>query len=114
MSNPFLAIAVAHDGVSQDRNGQDRIAFEKLVHTLLGYDKIPATLCFYTEGVRWLTGESPFIDELKEIHSRGADIIACRASMADAGLTRELRVGRLEAPDQIDDLLLEAEHTMVV
>ena len=114
MSNPFLAIAVAHDGVTQDRNGKDRVAFENLVQVLLDYAKIPATLCFYTEGVRWLTSESPFIEELKEIRERGADIIACRASMADAGLLGELAVGRLEAPDQIDDLLLDAEHTMVV
>ena len=114
MENPSLVIAVPYDGVAQDQNGRDRQAFENLVETLLGYENIPATLCFYTEGVRWVTRESPFVKQLKEICARGADIVACRASMAQAGLLDELAVGRLDGADQIDDMLLDAQHTMVV
>ena len=114
MSDPVLVIGVAHDGVTQDHNGKDRMAFENLVHVLLNYSKIPATLCFYTEGVRWLTYESPFIEELKEIRSRGADIVACRATVAEADLFDDLAIGRLTAPDRIDDMLLQAEHAMVL
>ena len=114
MGNPFLVIAVPYDGIAQDRNGKDREAFESLVETLLAYERIPATLCFYTEGVRWVTKESPFVDELKEICSRGADIVACRASMAEAGLTDDLAVGRLDSADRIDDMLIGAQHAMVV
>jgi hypothetical protein len=114
MEQPVLVIAVPYDGVAQGQNGKDRQAFESLVHTLLGYDRIPATLCFYTEGVRWLTNESPFVEQLKEIRARGADIVACRASMAEGGLLGDLAVGRLDAPDKIDDMLLNAQHAMVV
>ncbi|MFN2131854.1 MAG: hypothetical protein ACK2VD_15090 [Anaerolineae bacterium] len=114
MEQPVVVIAVPYDGVAQGQNGKDRQAFESLVHTLLGYDRIPATLCFYTEGVRWLTHESPFVEQLREICARGADIVACRASMAAGGLLGDLAVGRLDTPDRIDDLLLNARHAMVV
>jgi hypothetical protein len=114
MGNPFLVIAVPYDGVAQDKNGKDREAFESLVETLLAYERIPATLCFYTEGVRWVTNESPFVEQLKEIRSRGADIVACRASMAEAGLIEDLAVGRLDTADRIDDMLIGAQHAMVV
>jgi hypothetical protein len=114
MENPLVVIAVPYDGVAQGSNGKDRQAFESLVRTLLDYDTIPATLCFYTEGVRWVTHESPFVDELKEIGARGADIVACRASLAEAGLLSELAVGRLDAPDTIDDILIGASNAMVV
>ena len=114
MGNPFLVIAVPYDGIAQDKNGKDREAFESLVETLLAYDQIPATLCFYTEGVRWVTNESPFVEQLKEIGSRGADIVACQASMAEAGLIDDLAVGRLDTADRIDDMLIGAQHAMVV
>ena len=114
MGNPFLVIAVPYDGIAQDANGKDREAFENLVQTLLAYEKIPATLCFYTAGVRWVTRESPFVEELKEIRARGADIVACRASMKEAGLLDELAVGRLDTADRIDDMLIGAQHAMVV
>ena len=78
MDNPLLVIAVPYDGIAQDCNGKEREAFGELVHMLLDYDKIPATLCFYTEGVRWVTRESPFVQELQEIMARGADIVACQ------------------------------------
>jgi intracellular sulfur oxidation DsrE/DsrF family protein len=114
MGNPFLVIAVPYDGIAQDADGKDREAFENLVQTLLAYEKIPATLCFYTAGVRWVTHESPFVEELKEIRARGADIVACRASMKEAGLLDELAVGRLDTADRIDDMLIGAQHAMVV
>ena len=114
MGNPFLVIAVPYDGIAQDPSGKDREAFESLVETLLAYDRIPATLCFYTEGVRWVTNESPFVSELEEIRSRGADIVACQASMAEAGLIDDLAVGRLDTADSIDDMLIGAQHAMVV
>ncbi|MBN1640578.1 MAG: hypothetical protein JXA09_05020 [Anaerolineae bacterium] len=114
MDNPLVVIAVPYDGVAQGSNGKDHQAFESLVRTLLDYDTIPATLCFYTEGVRWVTRDSPFVNELKEIRARGADIVACRASMAEAGLLGELAVGRLDTADTIDDILIGARNAMVV
>jgi intracellular sulfur oxidation DsrE/DsrF family protein len=110
----LLAIAVAHDGIAQDREGQERVALEDLINTLLEAENIPATLCFYTEGVRWLTDESPVLTQLQEIRKRGADIVACRACLAEAGLLDHVALGRLDSQDHIDDILRRAEHTMVI
>jgi hypothetical protein len=110
----FLAIAIAHDGVNQDREGKERAALEELVCTLLESERIPATLCFYTEGVRWLTWDSPILMQLEEILSRGADIVVCRACLAEAGLLDRVVLGRLDSQDHIDDILRHAEHTVVV
>jgi hypothetical protein len=111
---PFLAIAVAHDGVTQGLDGQERIALEDLVHTLLESPRVPATLCFYTEGVRWLTMESPILAQLQEIGNRGADIVACRACLAEAGMLDRVALGRLDTQDHIDEILRHAEHTVVI
>ncbi len=114
MDKSTVAIGIAHNGVAQGRNGKDRQAFENLVHALLKYPNIPLTLCFYTEGVRWVTDESPYINELKEIRSRGADILVCKATLAESGMTGRLVVGRADHPDHIDDVLLQAEHAMIL
>jgi hypothetical protein len=110
----FLAIAVAHDGIAQDPDGMERVALEDLVRTLLESENIPATLCFYTEGVRWLTKDSPILEQLEEVRKRGAEIIACRACLAEAGLLDRVVLGRLDSQDHIDDILRHAEHTLVV
>ena len=110
----LLAIAVAHDGVDQSRDGPERAAFEDLVHVLLQSESIPATLCFYTEGVRWLTRDSPVLKELEEIRRRGAEIVVCRACLAEAGLLDTVAVGQLDTQDHIDEILRHAEHTMVL
>jgi len=114
MRDRFLAIAVAHDGVAQDRNGRDRMAFEDLVNVLLESDQIPATLCFYTEGVRWLTHDSPVIAKIQEIAKRGGEIVVCRACLAEAGLLDEVVLGHLDTEDHIDEILRHAEHAMVL
>jgi hypothetical protein len=90
------------------------VAFEDLVHVLLESENLPVTLCFYTEGVRWLTLDSPVVEELKEIHKRGAEIIACRLCLSEAGLLDRVAVGRLDTQDHIDEILRHAEHTMVL
>lgn len=114
MDRRQLVIAVPYDGVAPSHNGREREAFEDLVHLLLTYERIPATLCFYTAGVRWVTRESPLVEELREICARGADIVACHASMAEAGLLEELAVGRIDTADCIDDMLIDAQTAMVV
>jgi hypothetical protein len=116
----FLAIAVAHDGLASDHNPSDRSnghkreSFEDLIDVLLQSEAIPATLCFYTEGVRWVTRESPVLSELQEIRRRGAEIVTCRACLTEAGLLDAIAVGRLDTQDHIDDILRHAQHTMVV
>jgi hypothetical protein len=110
----FLAIAVAHDGVSLSSNGHGRQKMQDLIEVLLQSEAIPATLCFYTEGVRWVTRESPVLSELQEIRRRGAEILACRACLSEAGLLDSFVVGHLDTQDHIDDILRHAQHTMVV
>ena len=65
----YLAIAVAHDGIAPSSNGHGRPKFRELVDVLLQSEAIHATLCFYTEGVHWVTRESPVLGELQEILS---------------------------------------------
>jgi hypothetical protein len=110
----YLAIAVAHDGIAPSSNGHGRQRFQDLIDVLLQSEVIPATLCFYTEGVRWLTRESPVLGQLQEIRRRGAEILACRGCLAEAGLLDAFVVGRLDTQDNIDDILRHAQHTMVV
>jgi len=110
----FLAVAVPHDGITSSSNGHGRPKFQELIDVLLQSEVIPATLCFYAEGVRWLTRESPVLGQLQEIRRRGAEILACRACLTEAGLLDAFAVGRLDTQDNIDDILRHAQHTMVV
>jgi len=113
MSN-FLTVAVACDGVSQDCNGKERAKFDQILEMLLNCKPIPATLCFYGEGIRWLTQESPVIDKLDQVCRHGVQIVACHHCMAEAGLLDQMAIGQLETEDHIDEMLRHSEHAMVL
>ena len=108
-----LAIGIARDGVAET-NGKDRQKFDQILDMLLDYEKAPATLCFYGEGIRWLTKESPLIDKLEQVCEHGAEIVACRHCMAEAGLLGDMALGRLATEDHVNHILRHAEHAVVL
>jgi intracellular sulfur oxidation DsrE/DsrF family protein len=111
--NGLLAIGIARDGIAET-DGRDRAKFDEILDMLLGCEKAPATLCFYGEGIRWLTKESPVIDKLEQVCTHGVEIVACRHCMAEAGLLGDMAVGRLATEDHVNHILRHAEHAMVL
>ena len=111
--NGFLAIGIARDGIAET-SGKDREKFDQILDMLLGCDKVPATLCFYGGGIRWLTKESPVIDKLEQVCKHGGEVVACRHCMSEAGLIGDMAVGKLTTEDHVNHILRHAEHAMVL
>lgn len=53
----------------------------------------PGTVCFYTDGVRLLTGASPVLDQLRALEAQGVHLIACKTCLDYFGLTEQVRIG---------------------
>ena len=60
--------------------GDDKLGFvlmKGFIHTLLDLDTLPGTMIFYNSGVKLAVQDSDVIDDLKELESRGVELLIC-------------------------------------
>jgi hypothetical protein len=72
--------------------------------TLLDADgRLPAAICFVTEGVRLVVEGSPLLDILAQLEARGVYLISCSTCLGAFGLTDQVKVGIIGGmPDIIE------------
>ncbi|MDY7042430.1 MAG: DsrE family protein [Chloroflexota bacterium] len=112
--NRSLAIAVAHDGLAQPSGDDQGCQLECLLHLLLDADTPPTRLLFYTEGVRWVTRNSPLLELLRAVEARGVELVACRTCLKSAGLLDQVAVGKVGSQDGIIEAMHTADNVVVV
>jgi len=112
--NRSLAIAVAHDGLSQPGGDDQEFQLENLLHLLLNAETPPTKMLFYTEGVRWVTSDSPLLDLLRAVESRGVELVACRTCLRSAGLLGQVAVGKVSSQDGIIEAMHTADNVVVL
>ncbi len=112
--NRSLAIAVAHDGLSQPGRDDPKSQLEALLRLLLDADTPSTRLLFYTEGVRWVTRESPLLDLLRAVEARGVELVACRTCLKSAGLLDQVAVGKVGSQDGIIEAMHTADNVVVL
>ncbi len=56
-------------------------------------DVIPATICFYTDGVRLAVAGSPVLDVLKSLERKGVRLILCSTCLNYFNLVGQVKVG---------------------
>jgi selenium metabolism protein YedF len=89
-----------------------------LVQNYLGLLKeekhLPAALLFYGEGVKLVCEESPVIDSLTTIESRGTKLIACKTCLNYYGLMDKVKVGQIGTMADILTFQLEANKVISI
>jgi intracellular sulfur oxidation DsrE/DsrF family protein len=78
--------------------GSSDVALEhKLMDTYLRLlaenETLPSAICFYTDGVRLVSQDSPMIERLQEIEQKGVRLIACSTWLNHLGLEDKVKVG---------------------
>ena len=74
--------------------------------------KVPATLCFYTEGVRCVAKEAPYRLGLELLAGMGVRIVSCGTCLEHYGV--EPAVGETGGMDAIVGLLGDAAKVVTV
>jgi sulfur relay (sulfurtransferase) complex TusBCD TusD component (DsrE family) len=63
------------------------------LHLINENNLLPATICFYTEGVRLVCEGSPVLETLFALEAKGVRLIVCNTCLNYYGLVDQLRVG---------------------
>ncbi|HOX26969.1 MAG TPA: DsrE family protein [Candidatus Krumholzibacteria bacterium] len=107
-------ILVTRDGLGHAEPALGR----KLAGTFLDLldleGRLPARICFYTEGVRLACEGSPVLDTLAALADRGVELIVCTTCLQYYGLVDQLRVGTAGNMNQIQAALWEAPAVLSV
>jgi sulfur relay (sulfurtransferase) complex TusBCD TusD component (DsrE family) len=109
-----IVILIINDGMG---NAEKQLR-HKLIRTyltlLLEGGKLPAAICFYTEGVRLATSGSPVLDLLASIENKGTRLILCSTCLNYFGLVDQVKVGIIGGMGDIIEAQLNADKVITL
>ncbi len=86
-------ILVRADGMGQANPELQHTLIAKYFQILLDDGKLPAAICFYTEGVRLTCAGSPVLEQLRALQEAGVTLIVCSTCLNYFQLADQHRVG---------------------
>ncbi len=84
--------------ISSDRMGEGsdelgKALMKAFVYALSQQEALPATILFYNGGASLTCVDSPALEDLKQMHAQGVEILTCGTCLNFYGLTEQLQVG---------------------
>ncbi len=89
------------------------LAAKYLKLTLLS-DDLPSKIVFYTEGVRLVCAGSPVIEQLRELESKGVELVICQTCLEFFHLGDQVQVGVVGGMGDILEALQKAEKIIPI
>lgn len=86
-------ILVTGDGLGSAERELRHLLATKYFQLLLDDGKLPAAICFYTDGVRLVCDGSPVLDQLRALEGQGVHLIVCSTCLNYLKLTDRRQVG---------------------
>ena len=84
------------------------------IYHLRNADPIPDAIVMMNAGVKLVAEDSEVLDDLKELESKGAEILACGTCLRFFDLEEKLEVGAKSNMSQITNTLMNASRIITV
>ncbi len=86
-------ILITRDGMGSADLALQHKLLDTYLKLLLEHDSLPAAICFYTDGVKLVVADSPFLERLSQLEQKGVRLIVCSTCLGYFGLTDKVKVG---------------------
>lgn len=93
----------------EDLQGKLTLKFLSLISDA---GSLPAKILFYTDGVKLACAGSPVIDILKQLESRGVELVLCKTCLDTFGLGEQVAVGIVGGMPDIIEAMDRAEKVI--
>jgi intracellular sulfur oxidation DsrE/DsrF family protein len=107
-------ILVTNNGMGKaDLTLQQKLAakyFELLMHNT----DLPAAICFYTEGVKLTVTDSPVLNQLKQLESKGVRLIICSTCLEYYNFNEQTQVGIVGGMGDIIEAQMKASKVITL
>lgn len=87
---------------------------QKYFSLLLEGNEVPAIVCFYTDGVKLVTTNSPILEQLKQLEEKGTRLIVCSTCLDMMGLADQIQVGIVGGMTDIIEAQIRAEKVITI
>ena len=84
------------------------LLMQSFLHTVGGFKTGPATIIMMNNGVKLTTSDSAALGELKQMESRGVEILACGTCLDRLGLMDKAAVGQISNMYTIAETMMKA------
>lgn len=90
---------------------QNKLAV-KFLSLINDANTLPSKILFYTDGVRLACQGSPTVDVLKQMETKGVELVLCQTCLDFFGLSDQVAVGMVGGMPDIIDALSKAEKVV--
>lgn len=101
-----VVVAVGDDVMGRGDKELGRILLKGIIYAFANADVPPAKMVFFNDGAKVTCEGSPSIDDLRELESRGCEILTCGTCLDFHGLKEKLAVGGVTNLYAISQILL--------
>ncbi len=107
-------ILVTNNGMGNADEKLQQLLFVKYLELLFHNEDLPSALCFYTNGVRLVCEDSPVIESLRNLESKGVHLIICSTCLNYFDLTEKVQVGIVGGMGDILEAQTKAEKVITI
>lgn len=107
-------ILVTNEGLGNAPTGLRYKLAIKYFQLLNDDHKLPAAICFYTEGVRLVCVGSPVLEQLTALQESGVHLIVCQTCLEYYGLRDQMRVGIVGGMGDIVEAQWQADKVITL
>ena len=112
--NGTVTIVINNNGMGQ----ADTELTHKLAGTFLSLleldGRLPDAICFYAEGVKLATTDSPVLEDLRALEAKGVSLLVCTTCLNYFDLYDELQVGAAIGMREIMDAQWRADKVITL
>ena len=105
-----IVLLIASDILGRGDNLElGNLLMQSFLHTVGGLRARPETTVLINSGVRLVTSDSPVLGELRQLESKGVEILACGTCLSRLKLSDKVSVGQVSNMPTIVDTLFRAK-----
>ena len=112
MSSKDTVILITNNGMGHGPEDLQLTLLNKYLQLLDQNGELPATICFYTEGVKLVTDGSPVLEQLRTLETKGVRLIVCSTCLNYFGLTDKVKTGIVGSMADILEAQQKAEKVI--
>lgn len=103
-------VAIGSDTMGRGSEELGRALLKSFLYALAQLETPPRTMLFFNGGAKWTVEGSPSLEDLRELESRGTEILTCGTCLDYYGLKEKLAVGSVTNMYRIAEILTQADR----
>ena len=107
-------ILITNNGIGKADEKLQQLLAGKYFELLLQNGNLPAAICFYTEGVKLVCEDSPVIEPLRGLESKGVRLVVCSTCLNYFDLNEKIQVGIVGGMVDILEAQIQADKVITL